>query len=242
MREWLLLVGLAGCDRVFGIHDVCPAGDDDCDGIADAKDPCPADYGDRADDDGDGVGNVCDPNPQDPGDSILLFDPFAGHEPWTITGGSWTFTESAFIQASFDEAHAQNPAPPNIQPTLEVVVYPTYGGENASVGAYVQNMSNVPLECRVVHHATGDMLEMLLGPTAVIMTAGPLTGEGRLRIYGGQTPAGSIRCRARYGDDPVVTVEGLGGVIDPRDNFDLYGLHTVDASAAFESLVIYTVQ
>lgn len=104
----------------------------------------------------------------------------------------------------------------------------------------------VPLECRIVHHATGDDLVMLIANT-VLHTAPTLPGRSSdgLRIYGGQLPDGTIRCRARYGDSDGLYLDLTDPiwkpVITPRATIDRIGLRTIQASAKFRSVVLYSV-
>jgi len=255
MKAIAALAALAGCNQVLGVHKThLPLGnDDDGDGLVDTLDPCPADSGDATDGDGDGVGDACDPSPMLAGDSIAAFYSMATVDSmWAVTGGgTWSFDDSALVESDLTDAASEHPAPLNIiEPTVEVVIEPTFGGDGAQVGAYVvAEPSGVTLVCRVVHHDSGAELQMLLGTSlqslTLLKTAGPLIENGPLRVYGGQLPDDNhtVRCRARF--DTV----GVAVDIDPnvsqafgRASFATIGLQTGNAAAAFDSVTVYTRQ
>jgi hypothetical protein len=248
MRWVLCAVALAGCDSLFGIDRVgpydCPLTDDDCDQLIDSNDPCPADPGDNADRDGDGIGDVCDPNVTQPIDALLEFESFTSLDPrWTErTVAAWEVRDSALVLAS---GAVERKAPMNSQPTVEVLVDPTYGADGATVGVLVASKmsTGVPLECFVEHHADGDDLVMVVGDRASpghIARAELLPGSPSdgLRIYGGQLTNGVVRCRARYGESDALYVDWVFWST-PVD-FDTIGFRTENASAAYRSLAIYT--
>ncbi len=256
MRAAVVLAALAGCNQVLGVHKThLPTGnDDDRDGIIDTRDPCPADAGDNADADGDGVGDACDPSPQLAGDSIAAFYSMAMIDSmWAVTGGgTWTFEDSALVASDVTNAATEHPAPPDIiEPTVEVVIEPTFGGDGATVGAYVvAEPSGFILMCRVVHHDSGgDELQMLWGgslSTLNLAASAPgLMANGPLRVYGGQLPDidHTVRCRARY--DTVGVSIDLDKVLSRalgRASFATIGLQTANAAAAFDSVTVYTRQ
>jgi hypothetical protein len=260
-RWWVILVVAAsGCNQIFGVEKTkiatpkCAVDDDDCDQIPNAIDLCPADPDDGTDTDADGVGDACDPSPTLAGDSIAMFYPMVVVDSmWAVgVGGTWTFDNSALNQTNISvDATTEHPAPPSIiEPTVEVVIEPTFAGDGSMVGAYVvASPSGFVLMCRVVHHDAGDELQMLYGSNlsslTLAKTAGPLTPGPQLRLYGGQLPDSdhSVICRARY--DAV----GVAVTLDPalsrvlgRASFAAMGLGTHQATAAFDSVTVYTRQ
>jgi hypothetical protein len=254
MRAFVLFA-LAGCNQVLGIEGTHKptCNDDDKDYLCDEVDPCPADTGDKADADGDGVGDACDPSPTLVGDSLAQFYPMSTIDStWSVSDGStWLFEDSALVATDVANAATEHPAPPDIiEPTVEVVIEPVFGGDGSEVGAYVvAQPSGITLVCRVVHHDGGDELQMLIGSNLSSLTlegtAGPLVESGPLRIYGGQLPDAdhTVRCRARF--DTV----GVAVDIDPnlsrvlgRASFATFGLQTENASAAFDSVTVFTRQ
>jgi hypothetical protein len=261
MMRAAVLFALVGCNQVLGIHgthrpkQVCDVGnDDDGDGLCDDVDPCPADFGDTTDTDGDGVGDACDPSPTLVGDSIAQFYPMLSIDSdWSVSDGStWVFENSAIVATNVGNAATEHPAPqPIIEPTVEVEIEPTFGGDGAMVGAYVvAQPSGFILMCRVVHHDSGgDELQILWGGNMsslnLAATAGGLMESGPLRVYGGQLPDPdhTVRCRARY--DTVGVFVDLDKTLSRalgRASFATMGLQTVNASAAFDSVTVYTRQ
>ena len=111
------LAAAAGCDSIYHVADrvidarladatrdafvppdapgAChlPTGehDEDCDGVADARDDCPtvADP-QQLDADEDGVGDACDPNPQIAGDTVLEIELFTTDLGQLTPGAAWT--------------------------------------------------------------------------------------------------------------------------------------------------------
>jgi hypothetical protein len=236
-----------GCNAAFDLKPTktgCLVVDDDCDSLVDDVDPCPADRGDDSDSDGDGVGDGCDPNQGVAVDSILFFEPFREpNDVWvqTDTVGAWAIDGSAFVESALGDTSIQRLVPANTQATVEALLDPEFSGVGSSVGVYVSSVSHIPLECRVTRTAQGDMLEMVLNNTVTLGSSGPLSGSGRLWIVGGQIPNAAIRCSARYGPLGVAVDFGMG-LIGARANFDTIGLHVNQATAAFQSLIAYTVE
>jgi hypothetical protein len=249
--RWIVLLS-SGCDIVLGTPRLGPCTNDDGDQLCDVDDPCPGDPGDGKDADGDHVGDDCDPHALQPIDRLLLFEPFTSFEPtsWSDIGLTpWTRGVSSFDQLDpSTTAQVERTVSMNVQPTVEVSIDATLDAELSSVGVYVENKSHVPLECRVVHLATGDELRMVLGQsddnatlTGVVAQAGPLAGVGLLRISGGQLDDGSVRCSARYGNAQSLPIQALQGLVDPRDNFDVIGFHTIHAAMSVDSFTVFTL-
>jgi hypothetical protein len=116
------LLGLGGCQYVFGIHEFPvpaligdPDGDFDDDGIPNRDDPCPhldnSLPGGHIDQDGDGVPDLCDPNPTSPGDCLQLFDDFGAPtlsplwqydgNPITVVRNDPIFQNKAYLQFDY---------------------------------------------------------------------------------------------------------------------------------------------
>ncbi|MBV8758789.1 MAG: thrombospondin type 3 repeat-containing protein [Deltaproteobacteria bacterium] len=102
MRAAVLLLGIAGCDRLFGFQDVPPpeidaavggctlgsAHDDDGDCVPDALDNCPGlPNPDQLDRDADLIGDACDPDPIRRGNVLVLFVPNSDPD----TQSNWSF-------------------------------------------------------------------------------------------------------------------------------------------------------
>jgi len=138
-RAVALVLGLAGCDAVFGLDrdgeppspdavdaPSCgtPTGPDneDRDTFSDLCDPCPADPDTKIEDkDGDGVGDVCDPTP-DVGDyKVVAFDGFNGEDTWTPKSGTWILLDSEYSQnAASGEAATEWLIPAARLPAIDV--------------------------------------------------------------------------------------------------------------------------
>ena len=259
MGRWAvaLLIASAGCGSVFGLEPLyeCPSNDDDCDKLLDDVDPCPADPRDAADGDGDGdgVGDACDPNIQMPGDTIAAFDGFASqHAAWSVFGGTaqWRWRDSALAQDDLASGAIEWTISRIEQPTIQVLIDDVeFAGEGSTVGVYVLTTAgpgaNAPLECRVVHYATHDDLVMILRTAddfplyTAMAPALPGKPSDGLRIYGGQLPDGTVRCRARYGDADALYIDWKGPT--PRAMMDKLGLRTINARAQFHAAVVYWV-
>ncbi len=248
--RWVLALAFAatGCDAVFGIDALyeCPADDDDCDELLDTVDPCPADPGDADDEDGDGVGDECDPNIGEAIDQRLEFDGFTTKDArWMARGSAtWDVRDS---ELQLGDGAVERAVPTNRQPTVELVIAPSFSGEGSAVGAYVASKTStgIPLECRVEHHDAGDDLVMLVGdPTTGVpaevgrATRLPGAASDRLRIYGGQLSNFKVRCRARYGTNDALYVDWT--FFNSPADFDTVGLRVKQASAAYQSVTIFT--
>jgi hypothetical protein len=245
----LLVLAAAGCDSVFGLDSVyeCPTDDDDCDRLLDAVDPCPADPGSDDDEDRDGVGDECDPNRGMATDRRLDFDGFTANPERWMARGTATFdidrSELALESGAVERAVAANS-----QPTVEIVLDPTFVAEGDTVGVYVASKSStgIPLECRIEHHAAGDDLVMLLGDPSMgtpaeVARATMLPGSPKdgLRIYGGQLANFKIRCRARYGASDGLYVDW--DLFRAAADFDTVGLRVQkQARADYRSVTIFT--
>lgn len=103
MRWLLVVLALAGCDKVLGLTErdpidaPAPGHDEDLDGVADAMDTCPGVKGNQADSESDGVGDLCDPNPNDP-DTIARFYGFdAANQDFIPVSGSWTIMKDTLV-------------------------------------------------------------------------------------------------------------------------------------------------
>jgi len=255
MGRWVLVVVLSGCGSVLGLDEVyqCPPNDDDCDKLLDNVDPCPADPNDVSDGDGDGVGDACDPNVETPGDTIARFDGFGVRDlGWTVFSGDaqWSWRDSLLAQDDVATGAIELPIDVIYQPTVEVFMNPDFEGDGSIIGVYVLattgSGANIPLECRIVHYETHDDLIMILrtrdDAPLITMPAPSLPGKRTdgLRIYGGQLPDGTVRCRARYGDADSLYVD-LKGWVTPRAMMDRVGLRTVSSRAEFRSVVVYAV-
>ena len=79
------------------------------------------------------------------------------------------------------------------------------------------------------------------GGGGVLMSTGPIMGIGRVRLTGGQLDSGTVRCSASYGGAPAVQIEALGGAIDPQDDFNVIGFHTIRATMSVQSFTIYSL-
>lgn len=115
---FIAVLGLVGCDGVFGLTHV--AGDDgvtadasscikvghdeDGDGLDDGCDPCPFNSNNDGDDDHDGIALACDPQPTKP-NQVLLFTGFGPN--------SATQFELTYAQVVNDALHTTVPLPGN---------------------------------------------------------------------------------------------------------------------------------
>ena len=226
---------------------VCTDLDDDCDQIPNDVDPCPADRGTKLDTDADNVGDDCDPNPTTSGDKLLAFEPFTELDPrWTqIAGSPWMIGDSRFEQLAFTDSQIERTVEPNIQPTVEAVLDAEVLDPGSSVGVYVSSTNNIPLECRIERNNNGGHDLLMILPTVSTMPidrANNLPGKiaDGIRIYGGQLVDGTVRCRARFGDDDALFVD-WSGILPPRDNFSKVGFRTVGASMSVRALAIFVV-
>ena len=114
MRWWLVILALAGCDKIWLTENPLPPADaapdssanghdEDNDGIADVADNCPHIKGPQTDDDGDGVGDPCDPNP-DALDKIAAFYGFDTSSPmFQAVAGSWNVTGDMLVHVGTDQ-------------------------------------------------------------------------------------------------------------------------------------------
>jgi len=243
-----LPVAFAGCDAVFGVDHLyeCPSDDDDCDKLLDAVDPCPGDPGNADDQDGDGVGDDCDPNVAMPIDQLLTFDNLVSND------GRWLPRPTAAFEMRdrslvLDDGAVERMVAMNRQPTVEVVLDPSFAEEGSTVGAYVASKTStgIMLECRVEHHAAGDDLVVVLidpmtGNMGEVGRAKQLPGapSDGLRIYGGQIASFQVRCRARYGDNDALFVDWT--FFNGPADFDTVGLRVKAASAAYRSVTVFT--
>lgn len=245
----LVLGALAGCDAVFSVDHLyeCPADDDDCDKLLNRDDPCPGDAGNTDDQDGDGVGDDCDPHVAMNIDQHLVFDGLVDNDGrWGERGAAaFHMHDSSLL---LDTGAVERAVPPNSEPTVEVVIDPTWGAEGGTVGVFVASKSStgIPLECRVEHHEEGDdLVVVLIDPNTLAANEvgrargipGGLPGDP-LRIYGGQLANFSIRCRARYGISDSLFVDWA--FFSSAADFDTIGFHVTQASASYHAVTIFT--
>lgn len=137
----IVLVLLAGCDRLFSVpfapdaqqcDKLAPEPDDaDADCIADAADNCPGHANvDQADGDSDGVGDACDPAPEEPGDALLGFEDFDDRATATweefSTTGRFVFEPGSVVHGNVGEAGSYlrrtQPAPDTSELVFEVAM------------------------------------------------------------------------------------------------------------------------
>ena len=245
-----LLLACAGCDALFGLdsvrsHDArssdaspCATGDEDCDGLPNAQDLCPADADTSADSDGDGVGDACDADPSGAeGNHIAFFDGFDDNTGgWAIKSGPWQLGNGVFRQPTIADARVEKMVNSRFV-SVEVIVE-----ELATVGnGYVAGFGLAGLSdihCRVIRRE-GDGAESLqIAGLLVAAKEVVLTGTGTLRIYGGQRQDGTFYCRARHGAnfDAEVTSGNAGPV-----TIEAIGIETSSASATISSVTLYDV-
>lgn len=241
----VLLACANGCQVVFGLpevplpppcvysHDVM---DEDCDGIANAIDPCPADaagVGDL-DTDHDGIGDACDPTPAV--DKMLLFDGFGAMSPaWTPDSGDWQFGDGALRNDAYDGAiHALV----NLnRPGAELVVDeldrdPAVANPIVTLDAQINIfVGTAELDCAVVVPATGPAT-LVFGTMSM-----PLAGSGRLWIAMNQLVDGTARCRAHFEDS--ATVEIVSGNPGNVANVLAIGMKTSGVRTHFDSITVY---
>jgi hypothetical protein len=248
-RALLALLVCTGCDKLFGVTYVelerdggdmsCLAGDEDCDGVKNDSDACPADADPAmADEDSDGVGNACDPDTGgNEGNVIAFFDGFddaSGN--WSIKSGPWQLGNGTFIQPQIADTVVEKQVNAKF-PWLEVVIPELTTSGNGAITIYgVAQGSDV--RCKVTRRSTdgAEFLEIsgLLVPAKEVQ----LTGTGTLRITGGQRQDGKFYCRARHGRnfDAEVT-NGLAGPV----TIDTIGISTSAASVMISSVTLFKV-
>ena len=241
-----VLLACAGCDKLFGVTHVdleadsggCLSGDEDCDGLTNSTDNCPADFGTALDDDADGVGNACDPDTGgNEGNVIAFFDGFddaSGN--WSIKSGPWQLGTGVFSQPQIADTVVEKQVSAKY-PWLEVVVPELMTSDNGSITIYgVAQGSDV--RCRVTRRSTdgAEFLEIsgLLVPAKEVQ----LTGTGTLRITGGQRQDNKFYCRARYGTN--FDAEVTNGVAGPV-TIDTIGISTSSASTTISSATLFKV-
>jgi len=261
-RALIAMLGIAGCDAVFGLHHrdpgmldaaidggadattdarplLCGSGhDEDGDLYADSCDPCPSDFGDRTDSDGDGVGDACDPNPMTPGDSFVWFDSFASDDGmWTQTDGSWQFENDAFVAMPSSDAERTSGTAVVYDSTIEVWLDDFDGGSAGAAGAGMAFKGNGPSYCLVAQGSNGQQLVLEDGVGGIqAMTDLPGSGATRIREAYAFNASPAITCAASHPGFAISTISGFNGVAS-----QLTGvlLHTsADASVSVTSAML----
>lgn len=212
----VLLLSLAGCDWLFGLHEVAPRPDsyvpdvtactpsrddtmdEDCDGISDAVDPCPADI-EQTDIDGDQVGDVCDPD-NAAVDRIVLFDGFPGPPvAWQVSTGTWSVDSGMLGNAGTDGTIAHPVSTSHF--LLETHVFVTSFGASPLVTIGATDASGDGYQCRIYPEAGGVKIQAAVVPMGGTATLGPLTevlGSGHVRVQVIDESTNTLACRAQY--------------------------------------------
>jgi hypothetical protein len=212
----------SGCDKLLGLHDVpsgdagqCvysvdDTGDEDCDGLADGSDPCPADaiapY--DADSDSDGIGDACDPS--NVRNHVALFDAFASPSAgWT--GAAWTFAGGALVDDSGDGriSHSIVASVPLLAETY--VELGTASAANPYVDLEIVPGTGSTIGCRVAMSGTGAMILVLPAGTSTAS----LSGTGRLRIVAILNAQG-LTCEASFPDQAPASATGAGVMLTAK--------------------------
>ncbi|MBA3539478.1 MAG: hypothetical protein H0T79_07590, partial [Deltaproteobacteria bacterium] len=141
------LVGLVGCDTVFGVEPLTPpalpdaadctgltSNDEDGDQILDGCDNCPMISNPTQEDTDtgvpDGIGDACDPDPTRSGDRVIAS--FTFQDPrdgalWERIDGDWAVRSGAFYYAAatttdFHQVAFPLPHPDNFEMQAEIVI------------------------------------------------------------------------------------------------------------------------
>ena len=212
-------LALAGCDRLLHVEAVTTAPrpdaggdahactlslddtmDEDCDGIADTQDPCPADI-EQTDIDGDGVGDVCDPDPA-ASDRVVMFDGFAAPSgAWQVSSGTWDVAAGMLGNANTDGVIVR--AVTTSHPLLEAQIYVNSFGTSPYVTAGMSDASSTIYECRVYPESGGIKIQaavLPLGGTAMLGPMQEVLGAGRVRVQVVEASPGMLTCRAQYSE------------------------------------------
>jgi hypothetical protein len=210
--------------------------DEDCDGIPNDRDPCPADPRviDNTDTDRDGVGDGCDPSGAT-AEQRLVFDGFVDDRShWVQMTGAWEFADSVLTTS---DANAE------IRLTLPAQALRPYGElhlddlvpfSDASFVAFYGEQSGLQATCKIVIH-TSDPIHVLR-LEIVQMKEAPIPGSGPLRLEFYALTDGTLHCRARHNDDPdteLVDTDNFGMV-----NAMTVGIQTSMATAKLSSLFL----
>ena len=178
--------------------------DEDCDGIADAMDPCPAEA-DNTDSDHDMVGDACDPSSIP--DQILMFDGFPGttiNSAWSTPNGQWGVHDGVLDNHDTDATIVR--AVPMTRMLVETYVDVIDAHTSPTIDLDVDDQTGTAYRCIVVPQAGGGVLAQIFAPGAS-MTSPALVGTGRVRIVLVEDDANSqVECRVSYADAGQVMV------------------------------------
>lgn len=268
MRASLLLLLLAGCDRLFGFAAVpepetdAPSGgcmvagahDDDHDCVPDAVDNCPGlPNPEQRDADDDHIGDMCDPDPLRAGNMQLLFLPNTDPDTagqWSIDG-AWSIYNDALVNA--DSANGAEEWAYWIQqlsPPLEIetiVHVDTLGAIENKLGLAFAVQPAAPgppgavgeFSCAIRRDSQGVHLDAYLAS----QTSEPLIPNAALRdgaVYTlrARVEATKLECDVQGASPSERQSTTLTGAIAPAGDAAVY---TAATAAHYDNIVVYSV-
>jgi len=212
---------LASACASFDAVEICTGHDEDGDGVGDQCDNCPGSSNpSQVDNDNDELGDECDPNTGGGGDRLLIFEPFATFERWSVRDGDWTHApDNAVFIAKDALPHTLSFVLPPPESNTVIIDYAVeiladYTGAASVAVALNNSADDEGLTCGVSRVVSSDRVEIRQPQTADTRVLDlPIVAGTRYRIVMVQSGS-DVTCLVNDGSQTeTVFARVLGGLV-----------------------------